>query len=56
MKAGTIEARQKAGVVEEGAELINVGIGKMAGGFVDSSQKVDEVKGKTIGVSIDNLG
>jgi hypothetical protein len=56
MKAGSVDAKQYAKTVEEGASLENVVIGVMEGGHVNSEQKMDEVKGNATGVSIEKLG
>jgi hypothetical protein len=51
-----IVVEQEAGTVEAGGELLGGEIGEMPGGEVEVKQKVDTVKGKSIGLKIDKLG
>lgn len=56
MTDGSVEAEQRTKVVDKGASLKNVVIEKMTGGTLDAKQDIGEVKGKSINVSIDELG
>jgi hypothetical protein len=56
MEGGSLDAIQTVKVVEKGASLENVTIGALTSGKLNAEQKIDEVKGKATGLSIDKLG
>ena len=53
---GKITVEQAAGTVEAEGELLGGEIGEMTGGEIEVRQKIDTVKGKSIGLKIDKLG
>ncbi len=53
---GKIIIEQEAGTVEREGELVGGEIGEMPDGEVEIKQKVREVRGKTTGLKMDNLG